>query len=646
METLFTPTLADAFARAGLPFPGEPEPGRLLRFSTTPKRRDDKAGWLRLFPDGDGAAFGCWRGGESFSWQRSEENAPPPSESERAAIRAKAESLRREAEAEREREYQTAAEQARTIWEAAKPLPSDFAYLNEKGIKPHLARLAPDGRMMVPVRGPDREIQSLQFIAADGEKRFHPGGRMAGGWCLLGAVRPDGPVLLAEGFATAASLREATGFPVFIAFTAGNLGAIAAKLKEWHADHPRLICGDDDRATPGNPGRLKASAAADATGAMLVFPRFAPGRAGTDFNDMHQAEGAEAVHQVIDEALSEPIRFKLLSVDDLAELPSLRWLVRGVLPDSGIGAIYGPSGSGKSFLALDLLAAIAEGRTWFDCPVNTAPVLYVALEGEMGIKQRVKAYEARYGRMAKIFRFLLLPLDIRNASDRAKLVRDIKAQGWNGGVLVLDTLNRAAPGMDENDSKEMGLAIAATKAIQAEIGGLVLLVHHTGKDATKGLRGHSSLRAALDVVLEVTRQDERREWKLEKAKDGEDGKVHAFHLDVVELGDDAEGWPVTSCVVVPEETPADAIRKAAPPGGGNQRIAWDALGELLKASRHFGQGKAPPSRPCLTLAEALDGIAPRLPIEPKRQRERAQQAITGLIGRGCVNFQEGWLWLP
>lgn len=113
--------------------------------------------------------------------------------------------------------------------------------------------------------------------------------------------------------------------------------------------------------------------------------------------------------------------------------------------------------------------------------------------------------------MPAAFRFMLQALDIRKPDDRADLVQAVKAAGWQGGILALDTLNRAAPGMDENDSKSMGEVIGAAKAIQAELGGLVLLVHHTGKDATKGLRGHSSLHAALDAAIEVTRDGDRRE---------------------------------------------------------------------------------------------------------------------------------------
>ena len=246
-----------------------------------------------------------------------------------------------------------------------------------------------------------------------------------------------------------------------------------------------------------------------------------------------------------------------------------------------------------------------------------------------------------------MLRAILTPLDIRRADDRGELAEAIQNAGMAGGIVCLDTLNRAAPGIDENDSSEMGLLIDAAKAIQAELGGLVVLVHHAGKDATKGLRGHSSLHAALDAVLEVTRTGERREWNLAKSKDGEDGKAHAFRLDVVELGEDADGWPVSSCVVEPEADTAEEMNRAKPPGGGNMRIAWDVLGELLRESKQFGQGGAPITRPCVSFDDALDAIAPRLACDTKRQRERAQQAVNGLVSRrGCVCFNEGWLWLP
>ncbi len=336
-------------------------------------------------------------------------------------------------------------------------------------------------------------------------------------------------------------------------------------------------------------------------------------------------------------------RFKLLTPAELAAMPPLRHRIRGVLPAEGIAAIYGPSGSGKSFLVLDLLAAIDAGRAWFGHAATPCPCVYVALEGEAGVAQRVQAHIARHGRPENL-RVVLAPLDIRLSADRRELVEAITAEGMGGGVLTLDTLNRAAPGSDENDSREMGEIITAMKALQAELGGLVLVVHHAGKDATRGLRGHSSLLAALDAVLEVTRDGERRSWQLAKSKDGADGEAHPFRLDVVELAPDAEGYPISSCVVEPEEPAADAVGRASVPQGGNQRILWDGLGELLKASHHFGEGEAPPTRPCVRLDDAINQLRGRLAVAPDRQTERARQAITGLVNRGLLNLRDGWLW--
>lgn len=345
----------------------------------------------------------------------------------------------------------------------------------------------------------------------------------------------------------------------------------------------------------------------------------------------------------IDAASAMPPRFTLLSPADLAALPPLRWRVRGVLPAEGLAALYGPPGSGKSFLALDLLAAIAEGRAWFGHTVTTCACVYVGLEGEAGVAQRVQAYLARHGTPGGL-RVVLNGLDIRRADDRQELAEAIRAAGMAGGLLCVDTLNRSAPGFDENDAREMGLIIEAMKALQSELGGLVLVVHHTGKDSSRGLRGHSSLLAALDCVLEVNREGERREWKLAKAKDGDDDKTQPFRLDVVELPPDAEGWPVSSCVIQQEEPAADAVRRVKTPKGGNQRIIWDGVGELLRESKSFGQGEAPPTRPCVLLEDAINHLRTRLAVPTARQSDRTRAAITGLVNSGLLNLREGWLW--
>lgn len=336
-------------------------------------------------------------------------------------------------------------------------------------------------------------------------------------------------------------------------------------------------------------------------------------------------------------------RFPLLSAADLLALPPLRWRVRGILPSEGLAALYGPPGCGKSFLALDMLAAIADGRTWFDHATTPAPCVYVGLEGEAGVAQRVQAYCAKRTAPDRL-RVVLTPLDLRRHDDREELAAAILAAGMGAGVVAIDTLNRAAPGVDENDASSMGLLIDAAKDLRERVGGLVLLVHHAGKDIARGLRGHSSLLAALDAVIEVTREGDRRGWQLAKAKDAGDDESRPFRLDVVELGQDADGWPVSSCIVAPEAPAGETVRNSKLPKGGNQRIVWEGIGELLRESKTFGQGGAPTMRPCIRLDDAIEKTRDRLACESNRRTPRTREAITGLVNRGLLELREDWLW--
>lgn len=309
-------------------------------------------------------------------------------------------------------------------------------------------------------------------------------------------------------------------------------------------------------------------------------------------------------------------RFRLLTPDELAAMPPIRWRVRGVLPEAGIAAVYGPPGCGKSFLMLDLLAHVASGEPWFDRRCHQGPVVYIGLEGEAGISQRVKAWRQQNGDLPEAMRVILSPLDIRRAEDRADLVEGIRAAGLAGGVLCLDTLNRATPGMDENSSSEMGQAVSGAKALQAALGGVVLLVHHSGKDTTKGLRGHSSLLAALDAAIEVSRNGDHREWHIGKAKDGEDGKSYPFRLAVLELGEDEDGELITSCVIAPEPETENMGRQAKIPVGGNQRIVWNCLQDLFKdglLDRPEGApAEIPFGQPCVSVEDAVAKARDRL----------------------------------
>lgn len=302
------------------------------------------------------------------------------------------------------------------------------------------------------------------------------------------------------------------------------------------------------------------------------------------YNQIAQWTGAKLVPVPTSAVTPKPrpvTRYKMKSARDVLRSDPIKWRVKGVIPERGIAAIYGPSGSGKSFLVVDMAISIAKGADWFGYRAKSCPVVYVCLEGEAGLSVRLSAYRAK-GSIPKGIKFIDQPVNLLDTKDLRDLVTAIKANHMGEGIVIIDTLNRAVPGMDENSSVDMGHAINACKLIQQGVGGLVLLVHHSGKDATKGLRGHSSLHAALDAAIEVKRSGDDREWSVAKAKDGADGKGHPFMLEVVNMGDDEDGDPITSCVI----RPSAGAGVRAKPLTQAQQIGMDAF--MAAASANIG----------------------------------------------------------
>lgn len=340
-----------------------------------------------------------------------------------------------------------------------------------------------------------------------------------------------------------------------------------------------------------------------------------------------------------EEFASKPSRYKLLNGSDLAQLTPLIWLVKGVLPSTGIAGIYGQSGSGKSFLCLDLAIAIADGKSWFGRRVKAAPVVYAALEGEAGFKQRVDAWKLHYGQqLPQNLHFMLQPFKLHADEDVEALAKALP----KGCVIFIDTLNRASPTSDENSSKDMGTLIEAAKRLQALTEGLVVLVHHTGKNASAGLRGHSSLIAALDAAIEVSRVGESRKWTVAKAKDGADGNCEPFKLKVQTVGLDSDGDPITSCFVE-ADTSVASIKKMLQPQGTNQKLVLEALRPLLNTGV-TGIAGAPALAKCIELEKAIAAGGIKLTCPTDKRTTRSREAITGLTAKGILGLHDGWLW--
>jgi putative DNA primase/helicase len=268
--------------------------------------------------------------------------------------REQAEAQAREAEAQRLR-HEGAAVAALTAWEAGSDQ-GESPYLVRKGVNGYGLRFGRDGALMVPLRDAAGKLWTLQTIGPDGQKLFMKDGRTSGLWHLLGAAPApvavagaggrDGDqagepgsdqaseqpsdtdrdqaaavrvMLVAEGYATAASLHQATGYPVATAFTAGNIGKVAHALRQLYPAALLVLCGDDDQKTykekGRNPGKISATAAAVAVQGLAVFP-FDLAADQSDFNDMHQAHGLDAVRDCVLSAIADHELAALAAQDD------------------------------------------------------------------------------------------------------------------------------------------------------------------------------------------------------------------------------------------------------------------------------------------------------------------------------------------
>ena len=302
-------SFAECLRSAGLEVEAVQADGLLHRCGTTdrPRRRD---GAYKAFLDAPAYLWWKnWRTGDEGTW-----TARPEKEltaAQRKALHERIRAIRAHNEAEQARRWQAAAKLAISIWNHASPVGDNHPYLQRKEVPAIGLRQTEDGRLIVPLLNQSGKIQSLQFILPDKpaegtDKFFLRGGKTSGGFFSIPAKNgtKDGPLLIAEGYATGASLHLATGHAVLIAFNAGNLEAVARLARARYPDREILLCADTDCETvkpdgsPWNPGREAASSAAQAVGGKLALCPAHDGRA-TDFNDLHRLRSLEAVRAVI-----------------------------------------------------------------------------------------------------------------------------------------------------------------------------------------------------------------------------------------------------------------------------------------------------------------------------------------------------------
>jgi hypothetical protein len=287
---------------------------------------------------------------------------------------------------------------------------------------------------------------------------------------------------------------------------------------------------------------------------------------------------------IIPGAAEERAAARLEWFEDIEPALTDTYLVKNLIGAGTLSAVYGPSNSGKTFFVMDLLFHIAAGIPWRGRRVNRAAVLYLAAEGGQGIKNRVAALKRHTGVTTLPFAIRRAGLDllqdeadIRAVCELAQEVRE--RSGEERLVIAVDTLSRAMAGGDENAAQDMTALIRNIDAIREATGAHIVLVHHTGKDAARGARGHSSLRAALDTEIELQAEGDWRCAFVSKQRDYQGGEEFPFSLKSIPLGMDQDGDEVTSCVVT--EAEEDASRKARKGLGGNQKIIFETFCQML-----------------------------------------------------------------
>lgn len=402
-----------------------------------------------------------------------------------------------------------ASETATAIIDSAPSAPVDHPYLLKKGVRSHDIRLLGD-KLLIPAMRFNGEIATYQTIDANGEKRFLPGGGKQGTFFAFGHISSETQnIYMCEGWATAASVYEATNCPTLCAWDAGNLVHVAKGLRDIYPN-PVVVCADNDANQAGEIG-AKAVVDAIANASYIICPRV------NDFNDLHQSEGIEAIRSVlnIERRYAIDLREWTASAYD-GTPPPINWLAQDSLPLGVPGIAASVGGLGKSFMCLDACLAVANGDNM--SPIFGGPIVQRGMavfltseDSKESVHRRLVGIDPTGSRRKLAGNNLsIVPIPSaggvqhivtqdKNGISKTQFFRQIKEQiaELRPKLVIFDPL-QAFTTADVNSDPAAGQYVYnCLSELCAETGATVLMMHHMTKDGLKGVGDLTEARAGI-----------------------------------------------------------------------------------------------------------------------------------------------------
>jgi 5S rRNA maturation endonuclease (ribonuclease M5) len=424
---------------------------------------------------------------------------------------------------------------------------------------------------------------------------------------------------------------------------------------KWKPEHTGQLSGARVAIIPDNDdaGRDHAEQVAAAmrerSPEVKVVPLDLAERKADASDWLDAGGGADELHRLIAAAPawrpSFKPRFPIVWFGREDDAAPLRWLVRGLLVEGGLSVVYGPPKSTKTFVALDIALHIAHDRGWYGLKVRGAGVAYVCGEGAAGARQRMKAWRQERDGDASA-PFALIPQSINMFDDPDELDRLIAdlhgmalPMGKPVGLVVLDTLSRMIGGGDEDRARDINVVVRSAERIQQLTGAHVMIVHHSGKDRDRGMRGSNALLGAVDSAIEVTKDAATGfcEAKVTAIKDGEALGPFAYTLRQSTVGTDEEGDDIVSCVIDPA---------GARQGGKRENVSQTEQRCLSVLHSLIGDnGDMPGQKAVVPLATWRDKFVSSEKGETAAIKKRWQRAIETLENRGLFEILMGQVYL-